>query len=133
MLLSAHAWTLCWWRTWRWFSLYMPGLSSSGGQGNATLCTCLDSLPVEEKELLLSGLTARHMPGISHTGGQLGSPSLCTYLDSLLVEGTELLLSVRTWIHCWWKRGNSFPLDTLDSLLVEDMEMVLSVRTWTLC
>ena len=50
-------WTLCWWRTWRWFSLYMPGLSSSGGQGNATLCPCLDSLLVEEKELLLSVCT----------------------------------------------------------------------------
>ena len=55
----------------------MPGFSSSGGQGNASLCTYLGSLLVEDKE--------------SH---------LCTYLDSLRVEDMEMALSVRTWSLC---------------------------------
>ena len=43
MLLSAHPWTLCWWRAGGWSSLFVPGLPASGGQGNASLCIYLNS------------------------------------------------------------------------------------------
>ena len=77
MLPSVRTWTLCTYLDSLYIpvlSLYMPGLSSSGGQGNATLCTCLDSLLVEDKELLLSVF----------------------YLDSLVVEDREMLFHVYT-------------------------------------
>ena len=44
LLLAVRTWTLCWWRTWKWFSLYEPGLSAGGGQGNASYSTNLGCL-----------------------------------------------------------------------------------------
>ena len=45
--LSVQTWTLCWGRTGRWSffcSLYVPRLSASGQQGNTSLCTFLAGL-----------------------------------------------------------------------------------------
>ena len=136
MLLSVHAWTLCWWRKRNCFSLYvpgltalyMPGISHTGGQGNPSLCTYLDSLLAEGTELLLSVRTWTHCwwgtwrwfslyePGLSASGEQ-GNASLCTYLDSLctclvslLVKDREMLLSAHAWTLCWWRTRNCFSL-----------------------
>ena len=54
MLLSAHAWTLCWWRTRNCFSVYVPGLTAGGGQGDAFPCVYLGSLLMEDTQIVLS-------------------------------------------------------------------------------
>ena len=56
------------------FSLYVPGVSAGGGHGNGFLCTNLDSLLVEDMEMLF----------------------VSTYLDSLLLEDREMILSVHS-------------------------------------
>ena len=141
MLLSVRTWAPCYGGHGDASCLYIAGLSAVGGQGNASLCTCLDTLVLEVRETLLSvhawtlsywrtGKSVRvftlcwwrmgkcfylYVPRLSVDGGH-GDGSLCTYLYSLLAEGTELLLSVRTWTLCWQRTRNCF-----------------SVGTWTHC
>ena len=91
MLLSVHAWILSYWRSGKPFSLYMPGLSHTGGQGNPSLCTYLDSLLAEGTELLLSVRTW------THCWWKRGNSFPLYTLDSLLVEDMEMVLSVHAW------------------------------------
>ena len=163
LLPSVHTWTLCGWRTWRWFSLYEPGVSASGWQGNTYPYKYLDSLLMEKMEMVLSGRTWTHCwwsiwrefslykPGLSAGRGEgIGSFcttwtslrrtgkcfKICTYLDSLLLSGC-------TWTHCWWRIWREFPLYNLECLLWRTGKcfkigtyldsLFLYVRSWTLC
>ena len=100
MLLSVRTWAPCYGGHGDASCLYIAGLSAVGGQGNASLCTCLDSLILEDRETLLSVHAwtlsywrtgkpfSLYVPELS-AGGGYGIASLCTYLDSLLVEERE--------------------------------------------
>ena len=85
------------------FSLYLPGHSAGGGYGDVSLCTNLDSLLVEDSELLLSVQTWTHC-----YGGQ-GNASR----------------SVRILTLCSWRMGKCFSLYVPGLPVMEDMEILL--------
>ena len=85
MVLSVHTSTLCYW-----------GLSSSGGQGTACVCTYLESLLVWWRT---GNGFPLYIPGLSAGGGH-GDGSLCTNLESLPVDDREILIPISTWTLC---------------------------------
>ena len=157
MVLSLH--TLCTYLCA--ICIYIPGLSAIGGQGNYSLRTFLDSLLVEDREMLLSVHTWAHCwlrtrnrisvhtwtlcgwrtwrwfslyePRVSASGWQGNTYPSNKYLDSLLMEKMEMVLSGRTWTHCWWSIWREFSLYKPGLSAGRGEGIGSFCTTWTLC
>ena len=94
MVLSGRTWTHCWWRIWREFSLYKPGLSAGRGEGIASLCTtwtlCYGGQGNASRSVhILTLCFSLDVLGLT-AGGGYGESSLCT-----------------TWTVCYGGQGNA--------------------------
>ena len=156
-LFSVYTWTLCYGGQ---GNLYVSSLSADGGWVNASICMSLDSLLMEDMEMVLFVRTGTlcwrrarncfslYVPGLSAGGGhEIAS----LYVPGLIAGGGQGIASLCTpWTLCWWRTRKCFSQYVtglsasgeqenasfstyMGSLLWRTWRCFLSLHRWTLC